>query len=120
MKRRNHPDINGIHCGDLEHKCALSADDILLLLSTPVTSLPNLFHLMCHFFVISGLTIKHTKSVALNLSLDADTVAQLRNSFPFKWQIKALPYLRILLTPTIDTLYQTNYPPLYKKMIADL
>lgn len=42
------------------------------------------------------------------------------NSFPFKWQTKALPYLGISLTPNIDTLYQTNYAPLYKKMIVDL
>lgn len=120
IKLRNHPNIKGIHCGDLEHKCALFADDILLLLTAPVTSLPILFCVMYHVSIVSGLTINHTKSIALNLSLEANTVTQLQNSFPFKWQTKALPYLGISLTPTIDKLYVTNYPPLYKKMMADL
>lgn len=72
IKMRNHPNIKGIHCGESEHKCAMFADDILLLLSSPITSLPNLYQTLCHFSMISGLSINHLKSVALNLSLDAD------------------------------------------------
>lgn len=65
IKLRCHPDIKGIHCGDFEHKRALFADNILLLLSSLVTSLPNLYQLMRHFSTISGLSINLMKSVAL-------------------------------------------------------
>lgn len=76
IKIRSHPDIKGIHCG--EHKCAMFADDILILLLSPVMSLPNLYRTLRHFSMISGLSINHSKLVALNLSLEANTVAQLQ------------------------------------------
>lgn len=86
----------------------------------PVTLFPNLYQTWRHFSTISGLSINHSKSAALHRSLHLDTFTQIQKTFPFKWQTKALPYLGIFLTATLDTLYQANYPPLYRRMMANL
>lgn len=116
IKLRSHPDIRGIYCGDREHKCALFTDDRLMLLSSPVTSLPNIKP--CAVLQLS-LVLQSIiqKSVALNL---ADTVKSIQNLFWFKWQREALPYLGISLTPSLHTLYQANYPPLDRKPTVDI
>lgn len=120
IKLRNHQDIKGICCGDEEQKCSLFADDILMFLSSPITSLPNLYRVLRRFTAFSGLTINHSKSEALNLTLEPQTVQLLQKSFQFRWQQNKLPYLGIFLTNNLQTLYQANYPPLYKKLSADL
>ncbi|XP_018117081.1 uncharacterized protein LOC108716019 [Xenopus laevis] len=41
-----HADIHGLQIGDFHHKCVLYADDLLMLASKPMTSLPNLYKLL--------------------------------------------------------------------------
>lgn len=105
IRIRSCPDVRGIECGDREHKCLLFADDLLLALSSPITSLPNLYAILKPFSEISGLKINHDKSRALNTSLLSST---------------ALPYLGIWLTPSLHTLYAHNYPALYRRLSGDL
>lgn len=64
------------------------------------TSIPNLFAIIWPFSQISGLTVSHTKSQALNLSLDNLIFQALQQIYNFKLQVEALPYLGIFLTPT--------------------
>lgn len=73
IKIRVCPDVRGIVCGDREHKCLLFADDLLLALSLPITSLSNLYAILQPFSEISGLKINHDKSRGLNLSLQSST-----------------------------------------------
>ncbi len=46
---RNNPDITGISAGGREHKIALYADDILLLITNPQTSIPALLEVINQF-----------------------------------------------------------------------
>lgn len=96
------------------------ADDILMLLSSPVTSLPSLHVVLRHFSAFTGLKVNHSKSQALSVSLETHIVQALQKSFPFKWQNETLPYLGIFLTPTLTTLYKHNYLPLFRKLLEDL
>lgn len=49
---RSNPDILGIESGGRHHKCALTADDLLLFITSPYTILPNLMELLHLFEVI--------------------------------------------------------------------
>lgn len=78
-------DIQGIECGDREHKCYLITDDILLMLNSPTTSIPNLLAIIYPFSQISGLTINHSKSQTLNVLLDCHMVQSLWQTYVFQW-----------------------------------
>lgn len=56
----------------------------------------------------------------MNIYLEKQTIQALQNSFPFKWQTTALLYLGIHLTLNRQTLYQENYPLLYKILSDNL
>lgn len=74
---RQNPNIKGVSCGDQNHKCGLFADDILLFLTSPLTSLPNLCQVLEEFSKISGLQVNFSKLQALNVSLLSTTVSLL-------------------------------------------
>lgn len=81
---RQNPNIKVVSCGSQTHKCGLFADNVLLFLTSPITSLPNLCQTLDAFARISGLQVNYSKSQALNISLQTDTVELLRKSFKFK------------------------------------
>ncbi|PIO40408.1 hypothetical protein AB205_0134110 [Aquarana catesbeiana] len=117
---RHNTDIKGVICGDQTHKCGLFADDILLFLTSPLTTLPNLCLMLEKFAKISGLEVNFSKSQALNVSLPPQTISSIKQSFKFKWSDTSICYLGITLTAKTETLYTHNYPPLFKKLEADL
>lgn len=119
IRIRISPDIRGIVCGDYEHTYLLFDDDLLLTLSSPITSLPNLHTILQPFSDISGLKMNHSKSRALNLSFQSTTQKTLEQ-YRFIWEPEALPYLGIHLTSSIQTLYKINYPSLFKRLTDDL
>lgn len=105
---RNHPDIHDVTCGSRVHKCALFADDLLLFITLPLISTPNIFKLLQDFGKVSGLRVNMAKSVALNITTPAHLPGTL------------IPYLGINLTASVDQLYNANYPTMYKKLKEDL
>lgn len=62
---RLHPDVKGTEVAGSAHKISLVADDILLTLTTPRVSLPNLLSLLSTFASISGLHVNPNKSKAV-------------------------------------------------------
>lgn len=61
-----------------------------------------------------------SKSQALNVSLPSSMVSQLQETYEFSWSNSSIKYLGINITPKIKNLYQANYPPMYRKLEADL
>uniref|UniRef100_A0A8C5MYW4 Reverse transcriptase domain-containing protein n=1 Tax=Leptobrachium leishanense TaxID=445787 RepID=A0A8C5MYW4_9ANUR len=111
---RRHPDISGIAVGDKNYKLSLFADDILLTITRPLISLPNLYSCLSSFGALSGYKINIAKSEALNISLPQEVVTLLRDSFTFRWCPHRLHYLGIYLTAHISQLYTSNYPDMIK------
>lgn len=66
--------IKGIECSNREHKCILFADDVLMMMSSPIATLPNLYAILKPFTLISGLGINHDKSQALHITLEESTL----------------------------------------------
>lgn len=81
---------------------------LLLMLSSPTTSIPNLLAVLRPFPQISGLTI------------DCHTIQALQETYIFKWQTELLPYLGIFFTPTLHTIYLKKYSHLKKNLSDDL
>lgn len=117
---RSDPNIKGVNCGLNTHKCALFADDLLLFVTSPITTLPNINGLLQTFGEVSGLRVNMTKSQALNISLNPALVERLKLSFNFNWSDSSIRYLGINLTPSIDSLYQANFPPMYRRLEEDI
>lgn len=113
---RSNPSISGIELGGHHHKLCLFADDILLFLSSPHISAPNLIATLNKFAAISGLNIHFQKSTALNISLSESELNLAQNALPFSWSLKHIPYLGIKFTPNHSDLYAANFTPLLKKV----
>lgn len=117
---RTHPDIDGVKCGDQTHKCGLFADDLLLFITSPLTSLPYVCKLLGDFSRVSGLQVNLAKPQAMNISFQTLMMKQLKDSFNFKWSHLWIRYLGIHLTPKIEQLYAANYPPIFQELESDL
>lgn len=81
------PNIKGVSCTEQTHKCRLFADDILLFVTLPLTSLPNICQVLNGFSKITGLKVNYTKSEALNVSLPLSSVSLFKQSFKLSGMI---------------------------------
>uniref|UniRef100_A0A6I8Q4E7 Reverse transcriptase domain-containing protein n=1 Tax=Xenopus tropicalis TaxID=8364 RepID=A0A6I8Q4E7_XENTR len=113
---RENTDITGLSQNSTQHKVCLFADNILMLITKPLTTLPNLINIFNKFAEISGLNINYSKSHALNINLPQTTVKLLKLNFDFHWQTQHLKYLGINITANIQDLYKHNYPSLWKEL----
>uniref|UniRef100_A0A803KB25 Reverse transcriptase domain-containing protein n=1 Tax=Xenopus tropicalis TaxID=8364 RepID=A0A803KB25_XENTR len=117
---RNNINITGLNVDSTHHKLCLFADDILMLITRPLITLPNLIDTFNKFTGLSGLKINYTKTCAININLPPPQIKLLKLNFDFQWQTTYLKYLGVKITPNIRDLYKTNYPPLWKKVAEDL
>lgn len=63
------PDIWGVRLRQEEYKLSLFADDILLTLTLPLTSLPSLYKTLNSFGTLSGFKINPTKTETLPINI---------------------------------------------------
>ena len=111
--------ISGVRVGEREHKITLYADDVLIFISDPCSSIPCLTRLISRFGAFSGYKINFTKSEAMPLGKVTST-SDMSEPFPFRWSPSGFVYLGVSITPTFDELYTANFPPLFKTIKADL
>lgn len=114
---RTHPDIKEVRCGPQGHKYTLFADDLLLFVTSPLISIPNIFSLLKKIVNASGLQVNVSKSLALNIIIPSNLLKN--DHFPLTWCSPSIPYLGVNLTSTIDSLYSFNYPPIFHKLSSD-
>uniref|UniRef100_A0A096M5N2 Reverse transcriptase domain-containing protein n=1 Tax=Poecilia formosa TaxID=48698 RepID=A0A096M5N2_POEFO len=88
------------------------ADDLLVVLTEPLRSVPALLESLKEYRNISEYTTNESKSVAIMLSGEC-----LKEKVKFKWTNKGFRYLGI--TPQIS-LFKANYEKLIKEIIKDL
>ncbi|KAM9308276.1 glutamate decarboxylase 1-like [Gastrophryne carolinensis] len=112
---RHNQAIRGIYHGKEEHKLSMFADDMLLTISSPHITAPNLASEMEAFSNMSGLRINAGKSLAMGVSLSQQTNTLLKGNFPWLWVTK-LPYLGVTLTASYGALYKANYPGLFNQL----
>lgn len=87
---RSNPHIKGIQINEKTYKVAAFADDMLLFLSAPHISIPNLIQDLEHLHLISNLKMNHSKSNALNITLPPESVELCKKNFPFTWAAESI------------------------------
>lgn len=111
-------DITGVQIGDSQHKICLYADDILLTLTNPNVSLPNLMSLLQEFGWYSGYKLNLNKTQTLTFNYKPpDRIDKLCN---FKWKDKVIKYLGVQIPKNLSTIYDLNYNPITASIKADL
>lgn len=109
------PSIQGLQIDGVHHKIRLYADDVLIYISSPDTSIPVLLNIIDLFSKFSGYKINLTKSEAMPLG-SLNSVPKPLPFFPFKWSPVGFTYLGIFITPTFKQMYKANFIPLFEKV----
>ncbi|XP_077321582.1 uncharacterized protein LOC143955402 [Lithobates pipiens] len=117
---RLNPNIHGIPVRTRDFKVSLFADDVLLSLTQPHISLPNLHKELDAYSLLSGYKINSSKTEALPLNMTPRTLSTLSHSFHYAWKTSSLKYLGVHLTPSYETLYKANFPQLFRDIRASL
>lgn len=99
----NDPNIKGYTKGGREFKLSLYEDDVLLFISDPLISLPNLMSFLDSFHKLTGLGVNPTKCSALPIHLPQLLLTTLKEKFKFTWNHISLQYLGIKLAPLSQT-----------------
>ena len=100
------------------HKSLMYADDILLLVSDPMVSIPSLLNTINTFSKFSGYKVNWDKSEALPLTKYCPTT--LFQAGRFKWPTQGLKYLGILFPPQFDNVIKVNFDPLIQRLDIDV
>lgn len=108
---RNNSSIHGIPVHTRDFKISLFADDVLLTLTQPHISLPNLQVELERYSTLWGYKINSSKTEVLPLNLSLHTFSTLSQTFPYSWRSSSLKYLGVHITPTYDTSIQGQLSP---------
>ncbi len=113
-------DVNfpGVACNNSVHKLMLYADDILLLVSDPLTSVPSLLNTTNSFSKFSGFKINWDKSEALPLTQYFPTT--FFQAGRFRWPRQGLRYLGILFPPKVNDIIKVNFDPFIQRLEVDV
>lgn len=103
-----------------QYKLAAYADDILLFLTDPITTIPNLLNDFSLVKSLSNLQINFFKSKALNVTLPDPVLSHCQANFTFGWEKHAITYLGIQLPVKLVDLYPRNFLPILNTIRKDL
>lgn len=110
--------ILGIEMKGGPQKLALFADDVLIYLSYPNNSLPELMSEFKKFGQISGYKINVQKTQILTFNfLPSENV---KERYELNWNQKSIKYLGVNLTKDISQLKKANYDPMISKIKEDM
>lgn len=101
-----------------ELKLSLYADDLLLYVSDPLTSIKSILSLLKKFGSFSGYKINLLKSECFPINSSALLIKQ--SDLPFKLHASGFRYLGINVTRSPSSLYVANFVPLLNQTKADL
>lgn len=107
----------GIQRGGLEHKLSLYADDLLLNVSEPGTSIPLVLDLLMDFGLISGYKLNLSKSELMPINTAALNYPL--TSLTFRSSLQSFRYLGINVTKNFSDLFDHNFVPLLNRLSQD-
>lgn len=82
---RDHPLISGISVGPYTYTLSLFADDVVLYLSNPCSSLPHVDTEFHNFAICSGLSVNFSKSINFPIHLTHSDIQQINSIHPYSW-----------------------------------
>lgn len=105
-KIRSDTSIQGIIAHKHQHTISLFADDVILSLSNPATSLPAAHDVLQLFSKVSYYKVNSTKSNMLGIHMDKNLEI---SGNEFSHTKESITYLGIKLTSPLTNLYHINY-----------
>uniref|UniRef100_A0A8C6T7J7 Reverse transcriptase domain-containing protein n=1 Tax=Neogobius melanostomus TaxID=47308 RepID=A0A8C6T7J7_9GOBI len=115
---RNDENIKGINIGNQDLKTSLYADDLLIYMTDPKSSIPYLMRLLEDYSKASGYKINYGKTEIMPLNESA--LNQIPYVSCFKWSPKGLRYLGINISNDLNQIYRLNYGPLIDNLKANI
>ena len=106
----------GVFRGEREHKVSLYADDLLLYISNPSTSIPSIMSTLESFGKVSGYKVNVSKSILFPINIQDDP--QVLDSQPFE-VTTSFRYLGITVTKTLNDLFKQNHTKLFNRTEQD-
>lgn len=103
---RNNKDIYGYNTQYTLSKISLYADDILMYISKPQVSIPEVLETIEHFSSFSGYRINWRKSEIMPIRCGDLTIL---DNIPFKIASEKIMYLGIEVTKEYKSLYRANF-----------
>lgn len=110
---RTHPGIHGYDTANTANTISLYADDILLYVTQPQTSVPAILSVIDKFGTFAGYRNNWGKSELLPIKLES---YEWLASLPFKVTSEKITYLGIVITKKYSGLVKENYLPLLEKL----
>lgn len=115
---RAHPLIMGFQLGSSIHTINLFADDVILLLTNPITSLKQAHKILNTFGEVLYYKVNFTKSLILDVGVPPPMREFLQSQLPYTWSKGGITYLGITLTNKTSALVKANVVPLVAKLEA--
>lgn len=111
--------ISGFWFHSSSHIINLFADDVVLILTNPLISLPATHQVLTGFSSLSYYKVNFSKFLILDLGVHKLTRQLIVANMPFSWADKGIPYLGTVLT-SIAKLAEANYNPLIEDIGKEL
>lgn len=115
---KDDPVLSGIKRGGVEHRVSLYADDLLLYVSDPLSSIPHIISTLTSFGSFSGYKLNLQKSECFPINDLARKISQALQ--PLHLATTGFKYLGINITQSFDSLYERNFTALTTKVKAEL
>lgn len=109
--------FEGITRAGKAHKLSLYADDLLLYMSNPATSLPVVLDIFNKFGSYSGYKLNLHKSELFPINSLAKNIPP--SFFPFKYASDGFKYLGVHITHSVNQLFTKNFSPLLERCKLD-
>lgn len=109
----SHPEIHGYNTKYTVNKISLYADDILLFISQPQTTIALILSLINLFGSFAGYRVNWDKSEIMPICImDHEWLHQ----FPFRVTKERFKYLGVVITKNYNSLFKANFDPLMDKL----
>uniref|UniRef100_A0A8P4GNT1 Reverse transcriptase zinc-binding domain-containing protein n=1 Tax=Dicentrarchus labrax TaxID=13489 RepID=A0A8P4GNT1_DICLA len=99
------------------HKLSLYADDLLLYVSNPTTSLPIVLNILKQFGQLSSYKQNFGKSKLFAINNLPGRLPD--NIAPFKWVDEGFKYLGVFISRSLSDTFNNNFVPLLKRVEED-
>lgn len=110
--------ITGVNLLGQEHKISLFADDVLIYLSNPDSSFPNLITYLDTFSSVSGYKLNMSKTQLLSFNYNPGVFVTSR--IQLNWSMECIKYLGINIPKDLSKLFDLNLKPLLQQIQSDI
>lgn len=105
----SHKDISGITIGHKEHKTSLFADDLVVYITQPQTSLRHLHNVLHDFYKVLRFKTNCDKSDIFPIIMKQADIKHLQSCSPFPWIHQKWTHLETDIPLNLHQLYTANY-----------